>query len=107
MTWWMPVLAALLQVGSASQPTFRAGIDIVRLDVSVMNGPSPVPGLTHDNFLVFDNGVQQSIDAVAIQNAPINLTLLLDTSDSMREDRLNNLIIASQKVVKALSLIHI
>ena len=89
-------------IGTAQQPVFRSTIDVVRLDVSVMNGLAPVTGLTRDQFVVVDNGVPQTIDSVLLENVPLSLTLLLDTSESMRGDRINHLIEAARALIKAL-----
>jgi VWFA-related protein len=86
----------------AAQPTFRSTVAGVRLDVSVMNGLAPVAGLTRDNFVVVDNGVTQTVESVLLEKVPLSLTLLLDTSASMRGDRIRHLISASKTLVKAL-----
>ena len=47
------------------QPVFRAGIDVIRLDVSVLDkNRKPVRGLTAENFTVVENGKEQRIVAV-------------------------------------------
>ena len=89
-------------VVAAQQPVFRSNIDLVRVDVSVMNGLSPVAGLTRDQFVVTDNGVPQTIDSATLENVPLSITLLLDTSESMRGDRIENLIKAAKSLVNAL-----
>jgi Ca-activated chloride channel family protein len=84
------------------QPVFRAGVDVVRIDASVMNGLNPVTGLTAKNFVVTDNGVPQILDSVSLDRVPLNLVLLLDTSGSLAGDRLDNLIDAANGLVKSL-----
>jgi len=96
------VMIAAAVIGMAQQPVFRSTIDVVRLDVSVMNGLAPVAGLTRDQFVVVDNGVPQTIDSVLLENVPLSLTLLLDTSDSMRGDRIDHLIEGAKALIKAL-----
>ena len=86
----------------AAQPTFRSAVTGVRIDVSVMNGLTPVAGLTRDNFTVVDNGVAQTIESVVVEDVPLSLTLVLDTSASMRGDRLSHLVDASKALIKAL-----
>jgi len=95
------VLIASVTV-AAQRPTFRSGVAVVRIDVSVMNGLSPVAGLTRDQFVVLDNGVPQTIDSATLENVPLTLTLLLDTSESMRGDRIAHLIEAAKTLIKAL-----
>ena len=97
---WMAILVAIVTAGQ--QPVFRAAVDVARIDVSVMNGLSPVTGLTRDHFIVTDNGVVQSVDAVSMDSAPLELTLVLDTSASMRFDRIRELIEASKALVRGL-----
>jgi Ca-activated chloride channel family protein len=98
-------LAMLLMIGGAvlfGQPTFRASVDLVRIDVSVMNGLLPVNGLTIDQFAVSDNGVPQDLDSVSLDVVPLSLTILLDTSESMAGERLRDLIDAANTLVKGL-----
>ena len=56
------------------QPTFRAAIDIIHLDVSVLDrNRRPVRGLAPADFTVLDNGVPQPISvfsAIDIPDAP-------------------------------------
>src|SRR5262249_53373931 len=50
-----PPAIALTTVAAAQQPpTFRSGVDLVRLDVSVMRGGQPVRGLTPKDFRILD-----------------------------------------------------
>lgn len=96
-------LCGVMVVNARSQqPQFRSGVDVVRIDVSVMNGLTPVAGLKAEQFVVLDNGVTQTIDSVTLENVPLSLTLVLDTSDSMRGDRINHLIKGSMALINAL-----
>lgn len=79
------VLAAaflLLQIGSTAQqqPAFRAGTDVVTVDVVVRDGGRPVQGLAPADFAVHDNGVAQVVEQVEPIAAPIDVTLLVDVS---------------------------
>jgi len=97
------VLGALAATSGANQqPVFRAGVDVVRIDVSVMNGLNPVAGLNAENFIVTDNGVRQALDAVSLDTVPLNLMLVLDTSGSLAGERLTHLIDALNGLVKSL-----
>ena len=80
-------------------PTFRAGVEIVTVDVSVTRADAPVSGLTADDFVVTDNGIRQRIDSVTVARAPLSVTLALDTSGSVAGQRLDALISASEQVV--------
>jgi hypothetical protein len=64
-------------------PTFRTFTDIVAVDASVKKGKAPVGGLTAADFEVLDNGVVQQIDAVSIEAVPIDVTLVVDLSNSV------------------------
>ena len=104
MTRGLSITGLLLMAGAvlSGQPTFRASVDLVRIDVSVMNGLLPVNGLTVDQFALSDNGVPQELDSVSLDTVPLNLTILLDTSDSMAGERIRDLIDAGTTLVKSL-----
>ena len=98
----MLMAAAVAVIGADQQPVFRTAVDVVRIDVSVMNGLNPVAGLTKDHFVVTDNGVPQALDSVSLDNVPLNLMLVLDTSGSLAGERLTHLIEALNGLVKSL-----
>jgi Ca-activated chloride channel family protein len=81
------VVAALALGGTAlpaQQPTFRAGIEIVRLDVSVTRDDEPVVGLTAADFEVRDNGKRQQLAGVLREEVPLDVYFVFDTSGSVR-----------------------
>jgi VWFA-related protein len=96
------VVVALSVVAAGQQPTFRSGVDVVRIDASVMNGLTPVAGLTREQFVLVDNGVPQTVDSAVLENVPLSLTLVLDTSESMRGDRIDHLIDGAKALITAL-----
>lgn len=56
---------------SGQQPTFRAGVDVVDVDVSVLDRDRlPVRGLTASDFTVFDDGVKREIVAFSAVDLP-------------------------------------
>lgn len=61
----------------AQQPIFRARTDVVSVAVSVMKGREPVLGLGAADFEITDNGVRQTVDAVASDRLPVDLTLVM------------------------------
>ena len=68
------------------RPSFRAGIDIVSLNVTVTDGPNHyVTDLEQSDFSVFEDGVKQDITFFTRRQQPIALSLLLDSSASMEE----------------------
>ena len=74
-------------VDAAQQPSFRAGVDVVSLNVTVTDRRARfVTDLLQDDFLVYEDGVLQSITYFAREQLPIALALLVDTSASMDEE---------------------
>lgn len=66
------------------QPTFRSGIDLVALTVTVTDERKEfVRGLTASDFAVFENGVRQPISYFAASEVPLDLALVVDSSASM------------------------
>ncbi|HEX3644274.1 MAG TPA: VWA domain-containing protein [Vicinamibacterales bacterium] len=83
-----PILAASRgQAATAAQPPqvpFRAGVDLVSLNVTVSDGAGKyITDLTPEDFNVFEDGVKQEVTFFNRTNLPIALALLLDTSASM------------------------
>jgi Ca-activated chloride channel family protein len=73
----------------AQAPSFRAGVDVVSLNVTVTDGTARyMTDLEMGDFSVFEDGVKQDITLFSRTNLPIALALLLDTSASM-EGRLH------------------
>src|SRR5262249_45364972 len=65
------------------QQPFRAGVDLVSLNVTVTDGTARyVTDLTAEDFNVFEDGVKQDVTFFNRTNLPIALALLLDTSAS-------------------------
>jgi VWFA-related protein len=99
------VLIATVPLAASQQPqapVFRGGIDIVRLDVSVVRNGRPVRGLTAADFVVTDNGAQQVVESVVVDQLPLSVQLVLDISGSVIGDRLQHLIAAADGLVAAL-----
>jgi Ca-activated chloride channel family protein len=81
-------------------PAFRAGVDIVSLNVTVMDGQNRyVTDLDTPEFQVFEDGVKQDISFFTRRQQPIALSLLLDSSASM-EDKLPTLQAAATSFVR-------
>ena len=86
----------------AQQPTFRAGVDVVKVDVSISRSGEHVGGLTAQNFEVFDNGVKQKITNVAVAQVPLEVYLVLDLSGSVQGEALAQLKRAANALVDGL-----
>ena len=102
------VLVALLVVSVSTQqppaprPSFRAGVDIVSLNVAVLDpGNRYVTDLDQGDFLIFEDGVKQEVTFFNKRQLPIALSLLLDSSASM-EDKLVTLQKAATEFVRTL-----
>ena len=101
--WLGAGLLVLIHLQRPEQPpAFRSGVDVVRLDVSVVRNGLPVRGLTADDFVVTDNGVQRVVDSVDVDQLPLSVQLVLDTSGSVLGERLTHLIAAADGFVAAL-----
>ena len=70
-------------LAAQDQPAFRAGVELVSLNVTVMEGTRYVTDLDQKDFNVYEDGVRQDVTFFSKTNLPIALALLLDTSASM------------------------
>lgn len=83
-------------------PSFRVGVDIVSLNVTVVDGQSRyITDLDQGDFAVFEDGVKQDVSFFNRRQQPIALSLLLDSSASM-EDKLETLQTAAVNFVRKL-----
>jgi Ca-activated chloride channel family protein len=81
-----PASGQATQAGAAAPqaPAFRAGIDLVSLNVTVSDAAGHyVTDLAQEDFSVFEDGAKQEITFFNRTNLPIALALMLDTSASM------------------------
>lgn len=71
---------------AAQAPSFRAGVDVVSLNVTVTDREGRfVTDLAESAFRVYEDGVQQEINFFTRTQLPLALALLIDTSASMDE----------------------
>lgn len=85
-----PVSPGHAQPGGAqpAQPSFRGGIELVSLNVTVTDAAGRyVTDLAREHFQVFEDGAQQEVTFFNRTNLPVALSILMDTSASM-EDKL-------------------
>src|SRR5436190_6056653 len=78
------------QAPAAPPQIFRAGIEVVSLNVTVTDTQGHyVTDLNQDEFSVFEDGAKQELTYFNRTNLPIALSLLIDSSASM-EQRMEN-----------------
>ena len=78
--------AARAQDTASQQPSFRAGVDLVSLNVTVTDRSSRyVTDIDVERFQVYEDGALQDITFFTRTQLPIALSLLMDTSASMTE----------------------
>ena len=79
------VLVAVVPfVLSAQRPMFKAGIETVHVTVTVTDANGRlITGLTKEDFEVFEDGQQAVVTQFSDKRVPVSLGLLLDISDSM------------------------
>ena len=95
-------LIAAVSTSPLAQGTFRAGVDVVSLNVTAVDASNHyITDLEEKNFSVFEDGVKQELSFFTRKQQPIALSLLLDSSASM-EDKLPTLQTAASNFVKRL-----
>ena len=91
------------QTPSAEQPTFRTRAAGVRIDVLVTEDERPVPNLTSNDFELTDQDVPQQVDVSRLHDLPVDVIIVLDISTSLGDDGLNNLIHATDTLLRRLN----
>ena len=81
------VVGAALAAQPPQMPTFKARVDLVRVDALVVDDGRPVEGLKASDFVIRDNGVEQTVESIQ-QIAEVTAAVVLDVSGSMSGDRL-------------------
>jgi VWFA-related protein len=82
--------------------SFRSGVELVRMDVSVIRNGAPAAGLTAEDFAVVDNRVRRPVTSVSGEDLPLSVQLVLDTSGSVSGSHLASLVAASGGLIEAL-----
>jgi VWFA-related protein len=85
----LPLLLLVFLLAPAARPqntpTFRSDVANVRIDAQVTAGNKVLRGLGPPDFEVLDEGQRHPLTYAALDLEPIDITLLLDVSGSMRE----------------------
>jgi Ca-activated chloride channel family protein len=70
---------------------FRSGIDLINVTATVSDRHGRfVPGLTQDDFLVYEDDRLQEITQFSAERAPVSLGIALDTSGSMAGEKMDS-----------------
>ncbi len=82
----LPAVLTAVALAQPQRPSFRLGIDVVSLNVTVTDAENHyVTDLHEADFVVYEDGVQQDVTFFNRTQLPIALALLMDTSASMEE----------------------
>ena len=74
------------QDGQQPRPTFRSAAALVALNVTVQDrGSKYVRGLQSADFVVYEDGVKQTVEFFESTRVPVDLIVMVDTSASMRD----------------------
>src|SRR5215204_4303339 len=100
----LAALASMCAVTLAAQAParFQSTAALVMVDVLVTDGRQPVTGLTLNDFELLDEGVPQKIEQLYVEQLPVNVIMVLDTSGSVDGERLTSLKRGASTIVKRL-----
>ncbi|MGE0448923.1 MAG: VWA domain-containing protein [Vicinamibacterales bacterium] len=69
---------------------FRSGVDLVNVVATVSDSRGRfVPGLSREDFSVYEEGVPQEVTHFSAERVPVSLGIVLDTSGSMAGDKID------------------
>jgi VWFA-related protein len=72
-----------------AQARFRAEVELVNVTATVVDGFGRfVPGLTPDDFIVYEDNVKQAVLQFSADRVPVSLGIALDTSGSMMGEKI-------------------
>ncbi len=76
------------QLGQVGPYAIRRNVDLVVLQATVRDHKgAPVPGLSKENFQVYEDKVLQQIEFFSHEDVPVTVGLVIDNSGSMRPKR--------------------
>jgi VWFA-related protein len=97
-------LVFLLFAGSQDErPLFRVSTEAVQVDVFVGEDGRAVAGLGASDFELYDDGERRAVDSVMVAEVPLNVVLVLDTSESVKGETLTHLRRAAESLLGELS----
>ena len=63
---------------------FKSGVELVNVTATVADSTGRfVPGLTKDDFIIYEDDVRQTVSQFSAERVPVSLGIALDTSGSM------------------------
>ncbi|MEQ1869999.1 MAG: VWA domain-containing protein [Vicinamibacterales bacterium] len=85
----LPLTPLRGQQGADGQGRFKAGVELVNVTATVSdrNGRF-VPGLTADDFVVYEDDARQTVSQFNAERVPVSLGIALDTSGSMMGEKI-------------------
>jgi VWFA-related protein len=98
----LTVAGLLLAAAGQEPPSFATAVEVVYLDVFVTRGGEPVRGLGAENFVVKDGGVPQRVRVMDLDDVPVGVILVFDTSASLAGEGLRHLQEGGRAVLDAL-----
>ena len=82
---------------------FRSGIDLVNVTATVTDQSGRfVPGLTKDDFVVYDDDAAVEVSHFSAERVPVSLGIVLDTSGSMQGEKIQNALGAIERFLDRL-----
>src|SRR5438067_1588075 len=80
------------QPASQNQDSFRfkSGVELVNVTATVSDSNGRfVPGLTKDDFIVYEDDARQTVSQFSAERVPVSLGIVLDTSGSMAGEKID------------------
>src|ERR1019366_2676256 len=71
--------------GQANPYAIRTNVNLVALQATVRDHKgAPVPGLSKENFQIFENKIPQEVESFSHEDVPVTVGLVIDSSGSMQ-----------------------
>jgi len=69
---------------------FKSGVELVNVTATVADSTGRfVPGLTKDDFIIYEDDVRQTVSQFSAERVPVSLGIALDTSGSMAGEKID------------------